>query len=154
MATTVKASKTFQEKKVPSVPLKLRIGRDSKRRFAEPVYSANGKLKAFWCRISGNEERHPEGVYYLRVKGKKWVNVGKDAEFARTKQLQVSAALSANEVGVEMVDPDLTSAALVSGTPLVTAVKNYLENVKKLKSHKTWCAYRRANELFAQHLKR
>ena len=42
------------------------------------------------------------------------------------------------------------NGAVVSGTPLTTAIENYLRNVKKLKAHKTWCAYRRADELFGQ----
>lgn len=142
-----------QKKKTPSVPLKLRVRHDNKRRYAEPVYTEKGKLKAFWCRVNGKEEHHPEGVYYLRLKGKKWVKVGKDAEFARTKQLQYTAVLSANDVGVEVKQPELANAAAVSGTPLVTAVKHYLGNVKKLKSHKTWCGYRRHDELFAKHCK-
>ena len=153
MAITVKTSKTFQKKKAPSVPLKLRIRHDNKRRYAEPVYSVNGKLKAFWCRINGKEEHHPDGVYYLRVKGKKWVRAGTDPEMARLKQQQYSAALRANEVGVEVKDSELTSAAVASGTPLTTAIKIYLENVKKLKSHKTWSGYRLHDELFAQHSK-
>ncbi len=153
MAITVKTSKQFQKKKDPAVPLKLRIGRDSERRYAEPVYSSKGKLKALWCRINGTEEHHPEGVYYLRVKGKKWVRVGKDAEFARTKQQQLTAAVRANDVGVEVEQPELASGAVVSGTPLITAVKTYLENVKNLKSHRTWCAYRHADELFVEHCK-
>jgi hypothetical protein len=109
----VKTSKQFQKKKDPSVPLKLRIHRDNERRYAEPVYSGNGKLKALCCRVNGKEERHPEGVYYLRVKGKKWVRVGQDAEFARTKQQQLTAAVRANDVGVEVEQPRLASEAVV-----------------------------------------
>jgi hypothetical protein len=70
MAITVKSSRTFQ-KKAPSVPLKLRIRCDSKRRYAEPICSVEGKLKAFWCRLNGDEEHHPDGVCYLRIKGRK-----------------------------------------------------------------------------------
>lgn len=142
-----------QKKKDPSVPLKLRIRHDNKRRYAEPVYSGKGKLKAFWCRVNGNEEHHPEGVYYLRVKGKKWVRAGTDPEMARFKQQQYSAALRANDVGVEVKNPELANAAVVTGTPLMTAVKTYLGNVKRLKSHKTWSGYRLHDDLFAQHCK-
>jgi hypothetical protein len=72
---------------------------------------------------------------------------------ARFKQQQYTAALRANDVGVEVKEPELANVGVVCGTPLTTAVKNYLENVKRLKSHKTWCAYRRADELFAQRCK-
>ncbi len=57
-----------QNKKEPSMPLKLRIHHDNQRRYAEPVYSGNGKLKPFWRSLDGNEERQPEAVYYLPVK--------------------------------------------------------------------------------------
>ena len=152
MAIIVKNPQQFLNKKAPSVPLKLRIGCDSKRRYAEPVYTNKGKLKAFWCRINGTEEHHPEGVYYLRVKGKKWVRIGKDAEHARLKQQQFRAARGANDVGVEVKDPEVTNAA-ASGTPLKEAVEQYLSNVKKLKAHKTWSGYRLHADLFAQRCK-
>jgi hypothetical protein len=72
MAIIVKTSKQLEPKKAPSVPLRLRIHPDNKRRYAQPTYSDQGKLKAFWCLVNGNKEHHAEGVYYLRVKGKKW----------------------------------------------------------------------------------
>ena len=143
----------MERKKTSSVPLKLRIHRDNKRRYAEAVYSEKGKLKAFWCFVDGKKNTIAEGVYYLRVNGKKWVRAGTDPEMARFKQQQYTAALRAKRFGVEVNDPEITSTAVVTGTPLMIAVKTYLENVKKLKSHKTWCAYRRANELFAQRCK-
>ena len=87
------------------------------------------------------------------MKCKKWVNVGKDAELARLKQQQFKAARRATDLGVEVKDPEVANAAVVGGTPLKRAVENQLGNIQKLKSHKTWCVYRRANDLFVQQCK-
>lgn len=147
----MKTSKQFRKEIDPSVPLTLRIGRDNHRRHAEPVYSENGKLKALWCLVDGKEERHPEGVYYLRVKGKKWVRVGRDAEHARLKQQQFIAKLRAEHLGIEISDPDVADTSVQGGTPLKEVVEQYLSNVKRLKAHKTWSGYRRHCELFGQY---
>jgi hypothetical protein len=76
-------------KVTPKVTLLLRIRlKDATHStYAKPVFAANGRIKPLYAVVGGREERHPEGVYYLRFEtnGKRlWEDVGPDAAHAVT----------------------------------------------------------------------
>ena len=53
--------------KSPVVRRKIRVRlQNGSYPFVDPVYASNGKLKPLYAVVGGREERHPEGVYYLR----------------------------------------------------------------------------------------
>jgi len=64
--------------------LRVRLA-DGNRKYTDPLYAANGRVKPFYALVNGNAEHHPEGVYYLRYleQGKRvWEHVGADAPWA------------------------------------------------------------------------
>lgn len=51
------------------VSLKIRIKTtDGTRRYATPVFAANGRLKPLFAIVGGKPELHAEGVYNLRYR--------------------------------------------------------------------------------------
>ena len=61
------------QKKV-TLLIRIRVGK--RYPFAEPVYSANGKLKPLWAMVDGRPEHHLEGTYHLRYHRKIHPSVG------------------------------------------------------------------------------
>ena len=111
------------------------------RQFADPVYTANGKIKPFYTVVNGSPEHHPEGVYYLWYlqQGKRvWEHVGTDAPSAMTAQLKRERILAAQAAGVEIPDAE---TAKPNGRDLNEAIAEYLDEVKNGRSHKTHLAY-------------
>ena len=67
------------------------------------MLSANGRVKPDLVIVNDNEERHPEGAYYLEWRdGRKRVrvSVGKDAADAAARRLRKEAELNAVNNGV------------------------------------------------------
>jgi hypothetical protein len=52
--------------------------------------------------VDGKSEHHPEGAYYLRVKGGRSLPLGRDATLAELKRAQVVARLNAQALGPEV----------------------------------------------------
>jgi len=89
--------------KAPVVRLKIRVRlAGGSRRFLDPVFSANKKLKPLHAMVDGQPVSHPEGVYFLRyARGEKriWENVGNDSQLALLEKQKREKALAAKAVG-------------------------------------------------------
>src|SRR5438105_3721476 len=86
-----------------TVNLTKRVQTSRGLRYCPVVLAANGRVRADLVIINGQEERHPEGAYYLEWwKGAKRVrlSVGKDAADASARRLQKEAELNAVNHGV------------------------------------------------------
>jgi hypothetical protein len=68
--------------------LYIRITKNGKSSFCNPVYQSKGRLKPQYAMVDGEPEHHKEGVYYVRFgKGggkQPLVSVGKDPYIAFT----------------------------------------------------------------------
>jgi hypothetical protein len=89
--------------KAPVVRLKIRVRlAGGSRRFLDPVFSANKKLKPLHAMVDSQPVSHPEGVYFLRyARGEKriWENVGNDSQLALLEKQKREKALAAKAVG-------------------------------------------------------
>ena len=147
----MKTATSGRKEQIPTIHLKLRIGRGKNRRWAEPAYDLRKRLKPLWCVVDGIEERHPEGVYYLRIGRKKWQHVGSDAAAALLKQTQEIVRRKAQVAGIALADDDAADGNAKSETrPLGDAVEDYLANVKNQKADKTWDRYQHDTRLFVK----
>jgi integrase/recombinase XerD len=132
------------------VNLTKRIRTAEGLRYCSVVESANGRIKPDWVVVDGQEEKHPEGAYYIewREGGKRSrLSVGKDAAQAQARRLRKRAELNAVAKGVTVV-PD--SAESTDGRPLAEAMATYLEEVALTKKPKTLAAYTTALGYFAE----
>lgn len=123
------------------------------RPYANPVYSANKKLKPFYALVAGKPEHHPEGVYNLRYRknGKLvWESVGTDPQTAATKRSKQELLLATQEAGIEVVN----ETSEPEGQPLAEAVAEYLAEVKAAKAKKTYTAYSHTIQGFAKTCKK
>jgi len=120
-------------------------------RFVPVVELNNGRIKQDWVVVDGQEERHPEGSYYISwCEGRKIVklSVGKDAGTAYVRQQAKIAELNAQNHGVKVEKPE------GPGTLLSVAISNYLEEIKLTKKPKTLAAYTTALNYFAESCKK
>ena len=86
-----------------TVNLTKRVQTSRGLRYCPVVLAANGRVRADLVIVNGQEERHPEGAYYLEWwEGTKRVrlSVGKDAADASARRLQKEAELNAVNHGV------------------------------------------------------
>lgn len=116
--------------------------------FVPVVRTAKGFLRPDRVLVSGIEERHPEGAYYIefRHSGKRIrQSAGKDAEDADRQRQQKEAELTARNAGV----PILAQIDAERMT-LTSAIAAYLEEVKLTKKPKTLAAYTTALAYFQQ----
>src|ERR1700736_6574060 len=75
-------------------------------RYCPVGLSANGRVKPGLVIVNGQQERHPEGAYYLewRENGKRVrLSVGKNAADASARRLRKEAELNAVNNGVTVV---------------------------------------------------
>src|SRR5215469_9377013 len=89
-----------------SVHLTKRVQTAQGLRYCPVVTSANGRVKPDFVLIDGQQERHPEGAYYLewREGGKRVrLSVGKDAQDAAAQRLRKEAEVNAKNNGVTVV---------------------------------------------------
>jgi len=101
---------------------------DNSTRFAPVVLSDNGRVKRDTVTVNGEEEKHPEGAYYIEwYEGKKRIrlSVGKDATEANNRRLRKEAELNAVSYGAEIVQ------VKVAGRSLKDSVDEYLGRVLK-----------------------
>jgi len=77
-------------------------------RYCPVAVNSSGRIKSGWVIVNGNQERHPEGSYYLewREKGqRKRLSVGKDAVVALNSQIRKVKELEARAKGLEVQLP-------------------------------------------------
>jgi len=118
-------------------------------RYCRVVLSANGRVKPDVVVVSGSEERHPEGAYYLEWReGQKRVrqSVGKDAADASAKRLRKEAELNAVNNGVAVLPENGRSGH----QPLLSAVEQYLADVKLTHKPRSYAAYQTALNYFLE----
>jgi integrase/recombinase XerD len=117
-------------------------------RYCAVLLSANGRVKPDVVLVNGNEERHPEGAYYLEWReGSKRVrlSVGKDAQDAAARRLRKEAELNAINNGVAVLPENGNGQRSV-----VATVADYLDEVKLTKKPKTLAAYSTALGYFTE----
>ena len=118
-------------------------------RYCRVLLSANGRLKPDVVVVNGNEERHPEGAYYLEWReGSKRVrlSVGKDLADASARRMRKEAELNALNNGVAVV-PENGDNGHCS---LQAAIREYLEETALTKKPKTLAAYTTALSYFSE----
>ncbi|MGB6023811.1 MAG: hypothetical protein WBG40_01270, partial [Candidatus Sulfotelmatobacter sp.] len=117
-------------------------------RYCRVLLSVNGRVKPDVVFVDGEEERHPEGAYYLEWRaGSKRVrlSVGKDPADASARRLRKEAELNAVNNGVSIA-PDGQSGH----RSLAAAVAEFLDETKLTKKPKTLAAYRTALSYFTE----
>lgn len=130
-------------------------------RYCPAVVSPNGRIKQDIVRVNGNEERHPEGAYYLdwRENGVRVrLSVGKNAVDAQTQCQRKTFELNAASHGVvvssiaSIVHEPAPSAQIDSnGHRLLSAmVTKYLAATKLSKKPKTHAVYSTALGYFME----
>ena len=123
-----------------------------KWRFAN-VVEKNGKLVRDHVLISGLDEHHPEGTYYIewyeignRRRRKAVPNFAELVEHARRKAIEIEA-MRAGVVETRPSPVSIPSARVSLGT----AIDNYLEFIENHRSPRTYLTYRYTlNTLFRQ----
>ena len=130
------------------VNLTKRIMTRSGMRYCAVVLSANGRVRPDVVLVDGQQERHPEGAYYLewRENGKRIrLSVGNDAQEAAARRLRKEAELNAVNNGVAVIAQDGKQNGSLSA-----AITEYLGEVKLSKKPKTHSAYSTALSYFAE----
>lgn len=132
-----------------SVHLTKRVQTAHGMRYFPAAIAANGRVKADVVIVNGQEERHPEGAYYLewREDGKRVrLSVGKDAQHAVTQRLRKEAELNTVHNGVAVVPQDGQNG---HGS-FATAVAEFIEETRLTKKPKTLAAYTTALNYFTE----
>src|SRR6266436_856677 len=132
-----------------SVNLTKRVQTSKGLRYCPLVLAANGRVRADLVIINGQEERHPDGAYYLEWwEGTKRVrlSVGKDAADASARRLQKEAELNAVNHG---------GAVTQNGNgnghrSIAVAVTEFLDETRLTKKPKTYAAYSTALKYFQE----
>ncbi len=130
------------------VNLTKRVQTSKGLRYRPVALSANGRVKPDFVMVNGQQERHPEGAYYLewRENGKRVrLSVGKDAADATARRLRKAAELNAVNHGVGVVPENGNGQQSLS-----TTVAEYLEETKLSKKPKTLAAYSTALSYFVE----
>ena len=118
-------------------------------RYCRVLLSSNGRLKPDVVVVSGKEERHAEGAYYLEWReGRKRVrlSVGKDPQDAAARRLRKEAELNAVNNGIAVVPENGQNGH----RSLAAAVTEYLEETTLTKKPKTLAAYKTALNYFTE----
>ena len=118
-------------------------------RYCQPVYSENGRIKQDWVLVNGKPEHHKEGSYWLRWRenGRQIrISVGKSASNALAQQHRQVQVLRSKALGIEVAEPESSNA----GSPLASAIREYLADIKLTKKPKTHAAYERSLDLFTE----
>src|SRR6202171_3504 len=132
-----------------TVNLTKRVRTSRGLRYCPVVFAANGRVRADLVIVSGQEERHPEGAYYLEWReGSKRVrlSVGKDAADASARRLRKEAELNAVNNGVVVVAPGDQNGY----RSLAAAIAEFLDETKLTKKPKTYAAYNTALSYFTE----
>ena len=117
-------------------------------RYCPVVFAANGRVKADYVVVDGQQEFHKEGAYYLSWyvgKQLKRMSVGTDATTAGARQHRQESILAARANGVTVNDPTDTNSPL-----LVNVAADYLTEIEAQKKPATHKSYRNAMRLFLE----
>ena len=131
------------------VNLTKRVQTGKGMRYCPVALAANGRVKPDLVIVNGQQERHPEGAYYLewRERGKRVrLSVGKDAADASSRRQRKEAELNALNNGVAVV-PDNGDNGHGS---VAAAVAEFLDETKLTKKPKTLAAYTTALNYFTE----
>lgn len=116
-------------------------------RYCPVVQNSSGRIRPDWVIVDGNQEKHPEGSYYLewREEGRrKRISVGRDATVAFNSRVRKLKELEARAVGLEVQVPkDEPSRA-----QLRSAMVDFLEEIKLSRKDKTWRGYKESFSYF------
>jgi integrase len=133
--------------KRPKVRLYLRVPLpDGSRRYLDPVWAANGKLKPHWAMVGGVPEHHPEAGYHLRhtKNGKSaWVSAGRDPQSALAAKRRLEAETAAAEPSGPVPSAPAPNAESGSGSgrDFDLALAEFLDETRAHRSEKTFAAY-------------
>lgn len=130
-----------------TVSVSKRVLTPDGKRYVPVVELNNGRIRQDWVVVDGDQERHPEGSYYISwyANGKlRRLSVGKDAGFAYARQQGKITELAAVNQGIELKKQN------GPGNLLSVAIQNYLEEIKLTKKKKTLSAYTTALNYFAE----
>lgn len=119
-------------------------------RYCPVVQSANGRVRPDLVIINGQQERHPEGAYYLewRENGRRVrLSVGKDPADASARRQRKDAELNALNNGVAVVPANGGDDGHKS---VAAAVVNFLDETELTKKPKTLAAYTTALAYFRE----
>lgn len=133
-----------------TVNLTKRVQTAKGLRYCTVVLAANGRVRADMVLVNGQQERHPEGSYYLEwwVESKRVrLSVGKDAADAGARRLQKEAELNAVNNGVAVVAPQ-GNGSQNGYRSLGVACTEFLDETKLTKKAKTLAAYTTALKYF------
>ena len=117
-------------------------------RYCRVVLSANGRIKPDLVIVSGKQETHNEGAYFLEWReGSKRVrlSVGKDPADANARRQRKEAELNAVNNGVSVV-PDGQGRQ----RSIAAAVADFLDETRFTKKPKTLAAYSTALGCFVE----
>ncbi len=131
-----------------SVNLTKRVQTGEGMRYCPVAQSPNGRVKPDLVVVSGQQERHPEGAYYLewREDGRRIrLSVGKDPQDAAARRQRKEAELNALNSGVSVLPEDGDGHRTVA-----KAVARFLEETELTKKPKTLAAYTTALNYFTE----
>jgi hypothetical protein len=131
------------------VNLTKRIDTPEGRRFCPVVLGAGGRVKADWVMVSGREERHPEGTYYIdwtEDGTRRRTSVGTDATVAYNSRNRKQSELEAIAQGLVVTNPVEEETRL----RLREAAKDFLEDIELSRQRKTWLGYCLSLKYFKQ----
>lgn len=132
---------------------------NGKRKYADPVYTASGKVKPLYALVAGMREHHPEGVYHLRYlkAGKRvWENVGANAESAAATRVKQERMFDAVAAGIALAPTAKFHASAeddgAARRSIKTAIAKYIGETRLTKKPKTLAAYSTALAYFQESL--
>ena len=131
------------------VNLTKRVRTTHGMRYCRVLLSANGRVRPDVVLVNGNEERHPEGAYYIEWReGPKRVrvSVGKDAQDGAARRLRKEAELNAVNNGVAVVPENGDGR----GVLLADAIQEFLDEKRIQRKHKTHADYDTVLRYFQQ----
>lgn len=128
------------------VNLTKRVQTPRGTRYCPVVLASNGRIRPDVVLVNGQQERHPEGAYYLewREKGRRVrLSIGKDAQDAAARRERKEAELHALNNGVSVLPENGDGQRSVAA-----AVAQFLEETELTKKPKTLAAYTTALNYF------
>jgi integrase/recombinase XerD len=127
------------------------------------VYVVEGELRSGYALVAGQPEHHPEGIYQLRYQqaGKRrWEPVGADPDLALSAKTRRETLLKAEVAELPVFDkvqnrditrrPDRGSRPLRNQSYLDPIITEYLGDVRRFKSQRTYDAYRYTLKIFQE----
>jgi integrase len=131
------------------VKLTKRVQTSKGLRYCPVVMTSSGRVKPDWVKVKGNQERHPEGAYYVEwCEGAKRVrlSVGKDAANASAERHRKESEFNAVNNGNTVV-PENGNAGRMS---FAASVADYLADVKLTHKPRSYAAYKTALDYFME----